>query len=93
MNVFADTVANLRYRNGVVSVRLAPVDASQDGVEIHMPFLEFVSISETLSRQAASLREVHQQWLKQALAMPSQHSTRSTSAQSEPRLGKRLGSV
>lgn len=92
MNIFGDSVSDLRYDRGIVSFRLHAAASPAHGVEIHLPFSEFVKVSNALTRSLHKIEATHVNWLKQQLESPPQQGD-PTEKVERVALGKFLASV
>ena len=93
MSMFADSIADLRYQDGVVSFRLFCSGSMSGGAHINIPESQFREMLELLVREQPKIQEVHVNWLKMQVDLTLAAQSQPPQVEPSSTLGKKLASV
>lgn len=93
MEIFGDSIVDLRYSSGIVSFVIHRGGAAARGAGINIPFDDFAEILNLLSREITSIAAAHQAWLVEPRGNPAPFDAAATQNQAPLALGPKIASV
>jgi hypothetical protein len=95
MPLYADSLSDLKYSQGIVSFKLSPADQPTQVQSIHIPFSDLKSIVLLLSLEMPKIEIVHRNWITEQATLSSDAPLASSQPAQQERdvVGLKIGTV